>query len=196
MFVVKENDLNIGKIYFNDHIKNESKDAILELKKLGINTVMLTGDNEGIASKVASEIAIDEYKSGLLPEDKFKLIQDEKLKSHKVSFVGDGLNDAPALTLSDVGISMGIMGSPATIETSDIVIADDNLKQIPKLIKRSKKTKSIAIGNIVFALVTKLLFLGLGAFGITGMLLAVFADVGVTLLAILNSLRVLLFKIK
>ena len=155
---------------------------------------MLTGDNQVVAKQVALDLSLDDYRAGLLPAEKYAIIEEIK-KENKVAFVGDGLNDAPALTLSDVGISMGIMGSPATIESSDVVIADDNLKQLPKLIKISKKTKRIALGNIIFAAVTKLTFLTLGAFGITGMLLAVFADVGVTLLAILNSLRVLVFKL-
>ena len=194
--VVKEDKHEIGKIYLLDTVKEEANPSVGNLKNLGIKTMMLTGDNEGVASKVACKIGIDEYKSDMLPTEKFDIIQKLKEDKKTVAFVGDGLNDAPALTLSDVGISMGIMGSPATIEASDVVIADDNLNQIPKLIKISKKTKRIALGNIIFAGVTKLTFLTLGALGITGMLFAVFADVGVTLLAILNSLRVLMFKIK
>ena len=130
-----------------------------------------------------------------MPDDKYNIIDNEK-KDGVVAFVGDGINDAPALTLSDVGISMGIMGSQASIESSDVVIADDNLARIPDLIKISKRTRKIVLENIIFAGVTKLTFLLLGALGITGMLLAVFADVGVTLIAILNSLRVLSYKIK
>ena len=193
---VYENDILIGKIYLNDKVKPEAKESIFTLKNLGIETMMLSGDNEGIVKSVSKNLGIDSYASGLLPEEKFKIINEEKNKGHTTAFVGDGLNDAPALTLSDVGISMGIMGSQATIETSDVVIANDNLKQIPRLIKISRKTKRIALGNIIFAGVTKLLFLVLGTLGVTGMAFAVFADVGVTLLAILNSLRVLMFKLK
>lgn len=193
---VKEDGKTLGKIQLDDAIKPESKSSVDEIRELGVKTMMLTGDNQGIATKVATELQIDDYSAGLLPDDKFRIIEEEKAKKISVGFVGDGLNDAPALAMADVGISMGIMGSPATIETSDIVIADDNLKQIPRLIKISRKTKRIAMGNIIFALVTKLLFLTLGAVGITGMLLAVFADVGVTMLAILNSLRVLMYKVK
>ena len=193
---VKEDGKTLGKIQLDDAIKPESKSSVDEIRELGVKTMMLTGDNQGIATKVATELQIDDYSAGLLPDDKFRIIEEEKAKKISVGFVGDGLNDAPALAMADVGISMGIMGSPATIETSDIVIADDNLKQIPRLIKISRKTKRIAMGNIIFALVTKLLFLTLGALGITGMLLAVFADVGVTMLAILNSLRVLMYKVK
>jgi Cd2+/Zn2+-exporting ATPase len=193
---VKEDGKSLGKIQLEDAVKNESKSAIEDIKSLSIKTMMLTGDNSGIASRVADIVGIDDYSAGLLPDDKFAIIESEKNNGNIVGFVGDGLNDAPALAMSNVGISMGIMGSPATIETSDIVIADDNLNQIPRLIKISRKTKGIALGNIIFALVTKLLFLTLGAIGITGMLLAVFADVGVTLIAILNSLRVLMYKTK
>lgn len=193
---VKEDGKTLGKIQLDDAIKPESKSSVDEIRELGVKTMMLTGDNQGIATKVATELQIDDYSAGLLPDDKFRIIEEEKAKKISIGFVGDGLNDAPALAMADVGISMGIMGSPATIETSDIVIADDNLKQIPRLIKISRKTKRIAMGNIIFALVTKLLFLTLGALGITGMLLAVFADVGVTMLAILNSLRVLMYKVK
>lgn len=191
---VWENEKLIGKITLHDEIKSEAKETIETLKSLGIKTMMLTGDTEKVASTVVKKIGIDEYKAGLMPEDKFEIIEKLKREGKQVAFVGDGLNDAPALTLSDVGISMGIMGSPATIEASDVVVADDNLKQIPKLIKISRKTRRIAWGNILFAGITKLTFLLLGAFGITGMLFAVFADVGVTLIAILNSLRVLAIK--
>ncbi len=193
---VKEDGKTLGKIQLDDAIKPESKGSIEELRELGVKSMMLTGDNQGIATKVATELQIDDYSAGLLPDDKFKIIEEEKSKGVSCGFVGDGLNDAPALALADVGISMGIMGSPATIETSDIVIADDNLKQIPRLVKISRKTKRIAMGNIIFALTTKILFLTLGAVGITGMLMAVFADVGVTMIAILNSLRVLVYKTK
>ena len=124
------------------------------------------------------------------------ILEKQKANGKTIAFVGDGINDAPALTLSDVGISMGIMGSQATIESSDVVIADDNLNRIPDLVKISKRTRKIVLENIIFAGITKLTVLVLGALGITGMLLAVFADVGVTLLAILNSLRVLTYNIK
>ena len=191
--VNKNSDL-IARITLKDNVKQEAKDVIDELHALNIKTMMLTGDNNSVAKDVSNQIGIDEYRAELLPTDKFEIIENIK-QDNVTAFVGDGLNDAPALTLSDVGISMGIMGSPATIEASDVVIADDNLKQLPKLIKISKKTKRIAIGNIIFAGITKLTFLILGALGITGMLFAVFADVGVTLIAILNSLRVLMYKV-
>lgn len=194
--LVKKNDEDYGKIYLHDKVKDESINAINCLKSLNVKTMMLTGDNNAVAKKVAEKLAVDDYHSELLPEDKYKILEEEKKDGKKIAFVGDGINDAPALVLSDVGISMGIMGSPATIESSDVVIADDNLNKIPKVIKISKFTKKIVLQNIIFAGVTKSLFLILGAFGITGMLMAVFADVGVTLLAILNSLRILSYKEK
>ena len=194
--VVSKNDEEFGKIYLHDKIKDESIGAIENINKLNIQLMMLTGDNDAVAKKVSKKLGVNSYASQLLPEDKYKIIEEEKNKGNKVAFVGDGINDAPALVMSDVGISMGIMGTPATIESSDIVIADDNLNKLPKLIKISRFTRRIVWGNIVFAISTKSLFLLLGAFGITGMLLAVFADVGVTLLAILNSLRILSYKDK
>ena len=157
---------------------------------------MLTGDNEGVAKMVAEELGIDDYYFGLLPDEKYNILNQYKNNNEILAFVGDGINDAPALTLSDIGISMGIMGSQATIESSDVVIADDDISKVDDLIKISKRTKKIVLENIIFAGVTKLTFLLLGALGITGMLLAVFADVGVTLIAILNSLRILTYKDK
>lgn len=188
---VKKNGEVIGIITFCDEVKSEGKSLIGKLKSFGIKTMMLTGDKNAVASSVANALGIDEYKAELMPEDKYKVLEDLKLAGNKVGFVGDGINDAPALTLSDAGISMGIIGSDATIESSDVVIADDNIAKVSTLIDISKYTKKIVLENIVFSAVTKLTFLVLGALGITGMLLAVFADVGVTLLAILNSLRVL-----
>lgn len=188
---VKKNGEAIGVITLGDEVKPEGKTLIQNLKALGVKTMMLTGDKKAVAMSVADSLGIDEYRYELMPEDKYKVLENLKQSGHKVGFVGDGINDAPALTLSDAGISMGIMGSDATIEASDVVIADDNIAKISTLIDISKYTKKIVWENIIFSAVTKLTFLVLGALGITGMLLAVFADVGVTLLAILNSLRVL-----
>jgi Cd2+/Zn2+-exporting ATPase len=139
--VVKKNDKLIGKIHLQDEIKPEAKEAISSIKELGIKTLCLSGDNVGIAKSVADTLELDDFKAGLLPEDKYKIIEAEKVGGERVAFVGDGLNDAPALTLSDTGISMGIVGSPATIETSDIVIADDDISKVNDLIKISKRTK-------------------------------------------------------
>lgn len=188
---VRCNRKKLGTIILVDEIKSGNGDVIYGLKSQGIQTMMLTGDKSSVAKIVAKKIGLDEYKAEMLPEDKFKILQDLKDSGNKVGFVGDGINDAPALTLADVGISMGIMGSDATIESSDVVIADDNISKIPRFINIAKYTKKIVLQNIIFSAITKLTFLVLGAVGITGMLLAVFADVGVTLLAILNSLRVI-----
>lgn len=188
---IKKNGKKQGIITLADEIKSGNVDLIKDLKALGVKSVMLTGDKETVAKSVACKLGIDEYRAELMPDDKYKVLQELKDKGYNVGFVGDGINDAPALTLSDVGISMGIKGSDATIESSDVVIADDNISKIPKLINVSRYTKKIVWENIIFSAVTKLTFLVLGALGITGMLLAVFADVGVTLIAILNSLRVL-----
>lgn len=188
---IRRDGLNIGTILLADKIKDGNTELVDNLKKLNIKTMMLSGDKKSVAKAVAEELHIDEYKGELMPKDKYKVLEDLKASGHKIGFVGDGINDAPALALSDVGISMGIMGSDATRESSDVVIADDNISKIPKLISISRFTKKIVWENIIFSAVTKLTFLVLGALGITGMLLAVFADVGVTLLAILNSLRVL-----
>ncbi len=188
---VKCNGKKLGTIILADEIKSGNVNLISALRDQGIQTMMLTGDKTSVAKIVAKKIGLDEYMAEMLPEDKFKILQDLKDSGNRVGFVGDGINDAPALTLADVGISMGIMGSDATIESSDVVIADDNISKIPKFINIAKYTKKIVLQNIVFSAVTKLTFLVLGALGITGMLLAVFADVGVTLLAILNSLRVI-----
>ncbi len=188
---IKKNGKKQGVIVLTDEIKSGNIDLIKDLKALGVKSVMLTGDKETVAKNVACKMGIDEYRAELMPDDKYKVLQELKDKGYNVGFVGDGINDAPALTLSDVGISMGIKGSDATIESSDVVIADDNISKIPKLINVSRYTKKIVWENIIFSAVTKLTFLVLGALGITGMLLAVFADVGVTLIAILNSLRVL-----
>ena len=194
--IVKKNNKLIARILLADAIKQQAQSIVQYLKSNNIETIMLTGDNEGVAKNVADRVGVDQYKSRLLPQDKYAIIEDIKSEGKVISFVGDGLNDAPALNLADVGISMGILGTDATIESSDIVIADDKLEKIKDLIAIAKKTKKIVIENIVFACVVKITFLVLGAFGITGMLHAVFADVGVTLIAIFNSLRVLRYNKK
>lgn len=185
----------LGKIYLKDTIKETSKNEILELKKMGIKTVLLSGDKEKVVKKFAEDVQIDEFKSELLPQEKSLWIEEEmRRKKTTLAFVGDGLNDAPSLTQADVGFCMGLEGNPASVEASDIVLADDNPNKISKAIKVSKFTRKIVWQNIGFSAVIKALFLLLGAFGVTGMLSAVIADVGVTVLAILNSLRALNFK--
>jgi len=180
-----------GYIVIADEIKADTVNAIALLRKAGIkNLVMLTGDNKEIAEKIASEIGITKVYSELLPQDKvqkLELIMSES--QNGTVFVGDGVNDAPVLARADVGIAMGGMGSDAAIEAADIVIMTDEISKIATVIKISKKTLNIAKQNIVFALGVKLIVLILGALGIASMWLAVFADVGVSFIAIINSMR-------
>ena len=194
MVEVYENDTLIGIIELCDEIKDSTTPCIKDLKAMGIKTIMLSGDNESVVKDVAKDVGLDEAYGKLLPEDKYKFIENQKNNKVVMAYVGDGINDAPSLTLADVGISMGLNGSEASIEASDIVIANDNPQKIVEAIKISKFTRKIVWQNIILSAVIKLTFLTLGAFGITGMLSAVIADVGVTLVAILNSLRALKYK--
>lgn len=194
MVEVYENDTLIGIIELCDEIKDSTTLCIKDLKAMGIKTIMLSGDNESVVKDVAKEVGLDEAYGKLLPEDKYKFIETQKNNKVVMAYVGDGINDAPSLTLADVGISMGLNGSEASIEASDIVIANDNPQKIVEAIKISKFTRKIVWQNIILSAVIKLTFLTLGAFGITGMLSAVIADVGVTLVAILNSLRALKYN--
>lgn len=187
-----------GHIVISDVIKSDSKLAITELKKAGITkTIMLTGDSNKTACQVASTLSIDEVYSELLPVDKVTKVEEllsSKPVQAKLAFVGDGINDAPVLTRADIGIAMGAMGSDAAIEAADIVLMDDNPLQIAKAIKISKKCLRIVYQNIVFALVIKFGCLFLGAIGIANMWLAIFADVGVMVIAVLNAIRALRVK--
>ena len=182
-----------GYIIISDRIKEDSSEALRELKKLGIQrTVMLTGDNNNTAKNVAEKIGIDEYHAELLPEDKVSILTKIISKSDGyTAFVGDGINDAPVIALADAGIAMGDIGSDAAIETADIVLMTDAPSKIAQAVKISRKTRTIVIQNITIALVIKLVFVGLGITGLAGMWEAVFADVGVALIAIFNALRVL-----
>lgn len=184
-----------GYIIVSDQIKDDSRRAVQELKKIGITrTVMLTGDLNKSAEIVAREIGVDEFYAELLPQDKvskFEEILMNKYPKTSVAFVGDGINDAPVLSRSDVGISMGALGSDAAIEASDIVLMDDNPLCISKAVGISRKCMAIVHENIVFAIGIKLLCLVLGALGFSGMWFAIFADVGVMVLAVLNAIRVL-----
>ena len=186
----------VASLELNDGIKKESKKTIEQLKKMNIKTIMFTGDESNIANEVAKKIGIDEVKSELLPDDKYYLLKEEIInnKNGKVAFIGDGINDAPAIRLADIGISMGNVGSSSAIEASDIVIANDDLNGLIEAIKISNFTNKIIIEDLIFSLSTKLLVLVLCAVGIAGMPLAVFADTGVTLLAILNTSRILKMK--
>ena len=179
-----------GYIVISDTIKNDTKFAIKTLKKLGLKTEMLTGDSRVNAQNVATEIGIDEYYAELLPNDKVEKLENAISSSKgNVIFVGDGINDAPVLTRADVGIAMGGLGSDVAIEAADVVIMDDKPSKVALAIKMTKKTMLIVKENIVFALSVKLLFLILGGLGFVSMWGAVFADVGVSIIAILNALR-------
>ena len=184
-----------GYIIVSDQIKDDSRRAVQELKKIGITrTVMLTGDLKKSAEIVAREIGVDEFYAELLPQDKVLKLEEilmNKYPKTSVAFVGDGINDAPVLSRSDVGISMGALGSDAAIEASDIVLMDDNPLCISKAVGISRKCMAIVHENIVFAIGIKLLCLVLGALGFSGMWFAIFADVGVMVLAVLNAIRVL-----
>lgn len=182
-----------GFIVVSDIIKNEAKDFINELKKLNISkTYMLTGDKKEVALKVAKDLQIDEVKYELLPQDKLKSYEEIKNKTNKITaFVGDGINDAPTLANSDVGFAMGKVGSDLAIKSADIVVLNDNLNSISDAIKIAKKTKTIVYQNIIFIMFIKVIFLVLGADAIIGMKEAIFADMGVALIAIFNSMRIL-----
>ena len=180
----------LGYALIEDQIKETSKETIKKLKELGVKKkVMLTGDRKEIADSIAKELGIDEVHSELLPADKVSHVEKLLKESKTLAFVGDGVNDAPVLARADVGIAMGAMGSDAAIEAADIVLMDDNPKNITKAIKISRRTLSIAKQNIIFALVVKVAVLVLAAVGIATMWAAVFADVGVCVLAILNAMR-------
>jgi Cd2+/Zn2+-exporting ATPase len=183
------NNLFAGYFVISDKIRKEAKETINYLNKNQIKTIMLTGDNEISAKHIAKELNIDSYHSELLPNDKVNILEKE-LGNKTTAFVGDGINDAPVLTRSDVGISMSGLGSDAAIETSDVVIMDDKINKIIDSIKISKKTSKIIWQNIVFILLIKIVFLSLGATGNANMWQAIFADVGVTLLSIFNSSRI------
>ena len=184
-----------GYILISDKIKADSKKAIQDLKKAGVKkTVMLTGDNKEVAEKVNKEIKLDEVYSELLPVDKVSKVEEllkNKSEESKLAFIGDGINDAPVLARADIGIAMGGLGSDAAIEAADIVIMTDEPSKIATAMKISRKTLKIVYQNIIFALIIKIGVLILSAFGLTSMWVAVFADVGVTVLAVLNSFRAL-----
>jgi Cd2+/Zn2+-exporting ATPase len=184
-----------GHIVISDQIKNDSAKAIKELKALGVSrTVMLTGDSETVAADVAAKIGIDEYHAQLLPQDKVQWMNGERKAEsgeRKTAFVGDGINDAPVLALADVGIAMGGLGSDAAIEAADVVLMDDKPVKIATAIRIARRTLRITRQNVVFAIGVKVLVLLLAAIGVATMWMAVFADVGVTVLAVLNAIRAL-----
>lgn len=187
-----------GHIVISDLVKPHAKEAVAALKSAGVRrTVMLTGDMDAVARQVAKELGIDEVYSELLPQDKVVKVEElleKKAEKEKLAFVGDGINDAPVLSRADIGIAMGAMGSDAAIEAADVVLMDDDPLKIAKAIKISRKCLRIVYENIWFAIGIKALCLLLGALGIANMWLAVFADVGVMILAVLNAIRALFVK--
>lgn len=195
---VSINEEYAGHILISDIIKPTAKDAMKELKKAGIKkTVMLTGDANNVALAVASELNVDEIHSELMPSDKVTWVEkllDEKLAKENLAFVGDGINDAPVLSRADIGIAMGALGSDAAIEAADIVLMDDDPLKISKAIKIARKCIKIVYENIYFAIGIKIMCLILGAAGIANMWLAIFADVGVMIIAIINAIRALAVK--
>lgn len=189
MYVTKDG-VYMGYALIADEVKENSKETIAQLKKLGVkNTVMLTGDRKEIADSIATELGLDKVYSELLPADKVEHLEKLLDESKILAFVGDGVNDAPVLARADVGIAMGAMGSDAAIEAADLVLMDDNPQSIVKSMKLSRRTLKIAKQNIVFALAVKIAVLVLAALGIASMWAAVFADVGVCVIAIINAMR-------
>ena len=201
---VAEDKRYLGAILIRDQLKPEAKDAIAEMKREGVqNVVMLTGDRKAVGEAVGQELGLDHVYTDLLPQDKVEKVEEllAELDRHgrqqdkaELAFIGDGINDAPVLARADVGIAMGSMGSDAAIEAADVVIMDDDLARIPIVIRIARRTVAISTQNIVFALFVKILILVLTAFGLTNMWIAVFGDVGVAVLCILNSMRLLTIK--
>lgn len=184
-----------GYIVINDEIKEESKDAIAALYNCGVkDTGILTGDNEDVANDIAKRIGLTKVRAKLLPQDKVQAVEDEINSGAKVAFVGDGINDAPVIMRADVGIAMGALGSDAAIEASDVVLMDDNPTKVSLAIRLAKKCMKVVYENIYFSIGIKLLVLVLGAIGIATMWMAIFADVGVMILAVLNAVRCLRIK--
>ena len=190
LIYVAKNGECIGSIEIGDKLKADAKKAVQAVRNLGISQlIMLTGDRESSAQKIANEVGMSALKAELLPKDKLEEVQ--KLQQDgAVIYVGDGINDAPVMTVADCAVSMGTLGSAAAVEASDLVLVSDSLSALPKAIKTARKTRKIVMQNIVFSICMKIGFMFLGAFGILPLGLAVFADVGVMLLAVCNSFRV------
>jgi len=188
-----------GCLLVKDEIKEDARMAVQRLKELGVHTLMLTGDSEAAASAVAAAAAVDRFMAGLLPEQKVEQVAElleaaGPKKRGKVAFVGDGINDAPALARADVGIAMGGLGSDAAVETADVVIMDDRPSKVPRAMEIAAFTRQLVVHNIILALGVKALFVAAGALGAASIWGAVFADVGVSFLAIINATRVMRFK--
>ena len=192
--VISNNDGAEGIIAVMDELKPESKAAVAELKRLGVTTVMLTGDNRAPAQSVADQVGISEVRAEMLPEDKAEAIKELTAKYGSVAMVGDGVNDAPALALSSVGIAMGAAGSDTAIESASIALLNDRLELVPYLVRLGRRTVSTIKINTALAIATKLIFIVLAVAGLSSLALAIFADVGVTVVVILNSLRLLRFE--
>ena len=174
-----------------DTVKESSREAIRELHELGVKTLMLTGDNPHTANAIAAQVGIDEAQGNLLPEDKLKAIEALYAKGHHVGMVGDGINDAPALARAEIGFAMAAAGTDTAIETADVALMDDDLRKIPAFIRLSRNTSSILKQNIALALIIKAIFLAVTFLGLATMWMAVFADMGVSLLVVFNGLRLL-----
>jgi Cd2+/Zn2+-exporting ATPase len=184
----------LGHLIISDTVKKSAAGAVARLRELGIRTVMLTGDNVRTAAAVAGELGISDYRAGLLPEDKVAAVEEllaGQAEGKRLAFAGDGVNDAPVIMRSDVGIAMGALGSDAAIEAADIVLTDDDPAKIPAAVSISRKCMRIVRQNIVFAIGVKLAVLVLAACGLATRGMALLADVGVTLLAVLNAMRAL-----
>lgn len=191
---ISKGDEYCGFVALEDTIKEEAKTTLSIMQKSRQNRfILLTGDNNSAAEKVCERLGIKEYYAELLPQDKVEILERILDKGNSpVSFVGDGINDAPSLARADIGIAMGGLGSQAAIEAADVVIMNDSLAKIPAVIDISKRTMKVAHQNVIFALSIKALILILGTVGLANMWMAVFADVGVSIIAILNSMRMLL----
>jgi Cd2+/Zn2+-exporting ATPase len=174
-----------------DTVKESSREAISQLHELGIKTLMLTGDNPHTAQAIAAQVGIDRAQGNLLPTDKLQAIEALYAKGHRVGMVGDGINDAPALARAEIGFAMAAAGTDTAIETADVALMDDDLRKIPAFVRLSRQTAAILTQNIVLALATKAIFLGITFAGMATMWMAVFADMGVSLLVVFNGLRLL-----
>ena len=181
----------VGYILLNDVPKEDAQQAIDALEQQGIKTVMLSGDKQALAAQVATSLGINEAHGDLLPQDKVSHIERIKQRGSQVAFVGDGINDAPVLAMSDVGIAMGALGSDMAVETADVVIQTDQPSRVAEAVTLGRRTRRIVIQNIAFAIGVKVLVMVLGVLGIANLWEAVFADVGVALLCVLNALRLM-----
>lgn len=185
------NGKHVASITINDGVKTNAEEAVAKLTKLGLTSYMFTGDKNSVARVVAKKLGIDHVQAEMLPTDKFQAYEKVAAKNGMTIFVGDGINDAPVLKRADIGIAMGGVGSESAIEAADIVIMNDDLLKIPQVMEISHYTKQIIYQNLIFAIGVKIIILALSVFGLANMWWAVFADTGVTLLAILNTLRIM-----